>query len=113
MTLPRKLDYMHDEANETSAAVCWMRSAFERGLLLGHSDGASIAAIYAGSHQDHRVSGLILMAPHFIVEDVSVDSRSPRRVMPIDNGDLRAQLLEDSMPGCRQCVPWLERRLAR
>ena len=28
---------------------------FRRGLLLGHSDGASIAAIYAGGHQDHRV----------------------------------------------------------
>ncbi len=44
---------------------------FQRGLLLGHSDGRSIATIYAGSHQDHRISGLILMAPHFIVEDVS------------------------------------------
>lgn len=37
-------------------------------------DGASIAAIYAGSHQDHRVQGIALMAPHFIVEDVSVKS---------------------------------------
>ena len=47
---------------------------FRRGLLLGHSDGASIAAIYAGSHQDHRVEGLALIAPHFIVEDISVAS---------------------------------------
>jgi pimeloyl-ACP methyl ester carboxylesterase len=47
---------------------------FRRGILLGHSDGASIAAIYAGSHQDHRVQGLALIAPHFIVEDVSVAS---------------------------------------
>ncbi len=45
-----------------------------RGLLLGHSDGASIAAIYAGSHQDHRIQGLALIAPHFIVEDISVAS---------------------------------------
>ena len=44
------------------------------GMLLGHSDGASIAAIYAGSHQDHRVQGLALIAPHFIVEDISVAS---------------------------------------
>ena len=37
---------------------CSTPSAFKRGLLIGHSDGASIAAIYAGSHQDHRVGGL-------------------------------------------------------
>jgi pimeloyl-ACP methyl ester carboxylesterase len=36
---------------------------FARGVLLGHSDGASIAAIYAGSVQDHRVRGLALLAP--------------------------------------------------
>ena len=47
---------------------------FRRGILLGHSDGASIAAIYAGAHQDHRVRGIALIAPHFIVEDVSVTS---------------------------------------
>ena len=46
---------------------------FRRGLLVGHSDGASIAAIYAGSVQDHRMRALALMAPHFIVEDMSVD----------------------------------------
>ena len=47
---------------------------FRRGLLLGHSDGASIAAIYAGGMQDHRVRAVALIAPHFIVEDVSVAS---------------------------------------
>ncbi len=47
---------------------------FRRGLLLGHSDGASIAAIYAGGVQDHRVRAIALIAPHFIVEDVSVQS---------------------------------------
>jgi pimeloyl-ACP methyl ester carboxylesterase len=47
---------------------------FQRGLLIGHSDGASIAAIYAGGHQDHRLDGIVLIAPHVIVEDVSVSS---------------------------------------
>src|SRR6202166_463970 len=47
---------------------------FQRGLLCGHSDGASIAAIYAGAHQDHRVQGVAMIAPHFIVEDISVSS---------------------------------------
>jgi pimeloyl-ACP methyl ester carboxylesterase len=47
---------------------------FRRGLLVGHSDGASIAAIYAGGVQDHRVRAIALMAPHFIVEDISETS---------------------------------------
>ena len=90
VTLPRKLDYMHDEANKTLPRLL-DAIGFERGVLLGHSDGASIATIYAGSHQDHRVSGLILMAPHFIVEDVSVKSIAEAREA-YNNGDLRARL---------------------
>ncbi len=41
---------------------------FRRGILFGHSDGASIATIYAGGVQDHRVRGVVLMAPHFFTE---------------------------------------------
>jgi len=41
---------------------------FQRGILFGHSDGASIATIYAGGVQDHRVRGVVLMAPHFFTE---------------------------------------------
>jgi pimeloyl-ACP methyl ester carboxylesterase len=71
--LPRPVDYMHIEANDVLPKLLY-KIGFRRGILLGHSDGASIAAIYAGSHQDHRVEGLVLIAPHFIVEDVSVAS---------------------------------------
>ena len=71
--LPRPVDYMHNEARDVLPKLL-DQIAFRRGLLLGHSDGASIAAIYAGSHQDHRVQGLALIAPHFIVEDISVAS---------------------------------------
>jgi pimeloyl-ACP methyl ester carboxylesterase len=71
--LPRPLDYMHFEALDVLPKLL-DKIGFRRGLLLGHSDGASIAAIYAGSHQDHRVQGLVLIAPHFIVEDISVTS---------------------------------------
>ena len=71
--LPRPLDYMHVEALDVLPKLL-AKIGFRRGLLLGHSDGASIAAIYAGSHQDHRVEGLALIAPHFIVEDISVAS---------------------------------------
>src|SRR6202023_316353 len=71
--LPRPLDYMHIEALEVLPKLL-DGIGFRRCLLLGHSDGASIATIYAGAHQDHRVQGLALIAPHFIVEDVSVKS---------------------------------------
>ena len=55
--LPRPLTFMHDEANDVLPRLL-DAIGFRRGLLLGHSDGASIAAIYAGSVQDHRVRGL-------------------------------------------------------
>jgi pimeloyl-ACP methyl ester carboxylesterase len=71
--LPRPLDYMHREALEVLPKLL-DAIGFRRGLLLGHSDGASIAAIYAGAHQDHRVQGVAMIAPHFIVEDISVGS---------------------------------------
>src|SRR6202158_4521776 len=69
--LPRPLDYMHIEALEVLPKLL-DTIGFRRGLLVGHSDGASIAAIYAGGVQDHRIRGLALIAPHFIVEDISV-----------------------------------------
>ena len=71
--LPRPIDYMHVEALDVLPKLL-DTIGFRRGMLLGHSDGASIAAIYAGAHQDHRVQGLALIAPHFIVEDISVAS---------------------------------------
>jgi pimeloyl-ACP methyl ester carboxylesterase len=71
--LPRPLDYMHVEALDVLPKLL-DKIGLRRGLLLGHSDGASIATIYAGSHQDHRIQGLALIAPHFIVEDISVAS---------------------------------------
>jgi pimeloyl-ACP methyl ester carboxylesterase len=73
VALPRPLDYMHLEALDVLPKIL-DRIGFRRGLLLGHSDGASIAAIYAGGVQDHRVRGLAMIAPHFVVEDISVTS---------------------------------------
>src|SRR6185369_5704313 len=67
ITLPRPLDYMQREAAHVLPPLL-DAIGFRRGILLGHSDGASIAAQYAGTHQDHRVRGLVLMAPHFFVE---------------------------------------------
>jgi pimeloyl-ACP methyl ester carboxylesterase len=88
--LPRPLDYMHIEALEVLPKLL-DGVGYRRGLLLGHSDGASIAAIYAGAHQDHRVQGLALIAPHFIVEDVSVASIAEIKTA-FEIGDLKTKL---------------------
>ena len=73
VTLPRPLDYMQREALDVLPKLL-EAIGFQRGLLVGHSDGASIAAIYAGGREDHRLDGVVLIAPHVIVEDVSVSS---------------------------------------
>jgi pimeloyl-ACP methyl ester carboxylesterase len=90
VALPRPLTYMHDEARETLPALL-DTIGFQGGLLLGHSDGASIAAIYAGSHQDHRVGGLVLMAPHFFTEDMGIAAIEEAR-KAYESTDLRTKL---------------------
>ena len=88
--LPRPLNFMHTEAQQTLPKIL-DAIGFQHGLLVGHSDGASIAAIYGGSHQDHRVSGIVLIAPHFIVEDVTSASIAETR-KAYDTTELRARL---------------------
>lgn len=66
--LPRPLDYMTREALDVLPTVL-DKIDVVRGILLGHSDGATIAAIYGGSVSDFRIRGLILMAPHFFSEE--------------------------------------------
>ena len=64
---------------------------FRQGLLLGHSDGASMATAYAGNIQDPRVLGLVLMAPHFCVEpETLAEIRNARNAF--ETGDLRQRL---------------------
>ena len=88
--LPRPLSYMHDEARETLPKLL-DSIRFQRGLLIGHSDGASIAAIYAGTHQDHRIGGLVLIAPHFFTEDSGIASIAKAK-QAYETGDLRGKL---------------------
>ena len=90
VALPRPLTYMHDEARSVLPPLL-DAIGFQRGLLLGHSDGASIAAIYAGSVQDHRVRGLVLIAPHFVVEDVGLVAIRAAKAA-YESGDLKVRL---------------------
>jgi pimeloyl-ACP methyl ester carboxylesterase len=88
--LPRSTSFMDEEAREVLPRVL-AAIGFRRGFLLGHSDGASIATIYAGSVQDHRVRGLVLIAPHFFTEEMGLtEIRRARK--SFDSGALRERL---------------------
>lgn len=69
--LPRPLDFMTREAVDVLPEVL-DQIGLRRGILLGHSDGATIAAIYGGRVPDSRLCGLILMAPHFFTEPMGL-----------------------------------------
>jgi pimeloyl-ACP methyl ester carboxylesterase len=88
--LPRPLTFMQDEARDVLPRLL-ASIGFRRGLLLGHSDGASIAAIHAGSVQDHRVRGLVLIAPHFLTEEMGIAEIARARAAFAATG-LRAKL---------------------
>lgn len=68
---PQSVEYMHREALEVLPELL-ARLGIAQPLLLGHSDGASIALIHAGTHV--AVRGVVAMAPHVFVEDVSIKS---------------------------------------
>jgi len=68
----RSVDFMHHEAKVVLPELL-CQFEIERPILLGHSDGASMALIYAGTWPE-RVRALILEAPHVFVEDVSIQS---------------------------------------
>jgi pimeloyl-ACP methyl ester carboxylesterase len=74
---PRPVSFMHDEALKSLPELL-AKLNLETPILIGHSDGASIALIYAGVH--NRVRGLVLLAPHVFVEDLSVQSIAEAKV---------------------------------
>ena len=88
--LPRPLDYMTREAVDVLLDVLNALGA-DRVILLGHSDGATIAAEYAGRVEDFRVRGLILMAPHFFTEDMGLASIAEARTA-FETTDLKARM---------------------
>ena len=87
---PRPLDYMQQEATRFVRPVLDAAGIGDC-ILLGHSDGGSIAALYAGTQHDARVRGLALLAPHFFVEDLSIAGIELARERYL-TGDFRARL---------------------
>ncbi len=71
--LPRPLTFMHAEGLEVLPKVL-DEAGIEQAVLIGHSDGASIALINAGGLVDPRIRGLVLMAPHVFAEELTLSS---------------------------------------
>jgi pimeloyl-ACP methyl ester carboxylesterase len=86
---PRTPAYLHDEAL-VSLPELLDRLELHAPLLFGHSDGASIALIHAAS-SGRRIAGIVALAPHVKVEDISVESIRAARDKFL-YGNLRARL---------------------
>ena len=80
-------DYMHREALQVLPEL--LRTlGIERPIVLGHSDGGTIALLHAAHHP---VAACIVMAPHVMVENISVQSIEAAREA-YENGSLRSRL---------------------
>ena len=84
---PRTPRFMHDEALDALPRLL-AEHGIERPVLVGHSDGGSIALIHASRHP---VTGLVVLAPHVFVEDLSVASIAEARDT-FERTDLRARM---------------------
>jgi pimeloyl-ACP methyl ester carboxylesterase len=80
-------DYMHHEAWKVLPALL-QALEISQPVLLGHSDGASIALLHASRH---AVSACIAMAPHVLVEDIAVQAITEARAA-FESGGLRERL---------------------
>ncbi len=101
VTLPRPMTYMHHEAQVVLPEVLH-GAGIGQAVLVGHSDGGSIAAIAASSwhappvrHDPDRrrteLRGLVMIAAHFFVEDLNIASIRQIRT-DYEAGDLRPRL---------------------
>ena len=87
------LDFMHRQAEEVLPALFEaldIDTAADRPWLFGHSDGGSIALLHAARFPG-RVAGAIVLAPHILVEDLSVKSIEKARTAYLET-DLRQRL---------------------
>ncbi len=90
LPLPRDTHYMHGEASEVLPKVL-EAADITNPIFVGHSDGASIAIIHAGSAWLPQSAALVLMAPHVFTEDLSVLSiRAAKQAY--EHSDLRERL---------------------
>jgi pimeloyl-ACP methyl ester carboxylesterase len=84
------LDFMHVQAREVLPALLAALRITARPWLFGHSDGGSIALLYAAAFPD-ALEGAIVLAPHIMVEEISVASIAGAREAYLQT-DLRERL---------------------
>jgi pimeloyl-ACP methyl ester carboxylesterase len=85
--MPRTVRYMHEEAELLPEILT--TAGIDDPVLVGHSDGASIAIIHAGSGRKARA--LVLEAPHVFTEEMGLRSIANAREA-YERGDLRQRL---------------------
>ena len=84
----RTVRFMHDEA--LAALPDLLKNLeVENPVLIGHSDGASIALIHAGA--GHPVRGVVAMAPHVFIEPICLSSIR-KAAQTFESTDLPARL---------------------
>ena len=84
---PRTPTFFHDEALEVLRELL-SQLAIEEPILVGHSDGGSIALIYAANNP---ATGVVLMAPHVFVEEMTVEAIRGTR-SAFETTDLRSRM---------------------
>ena len=100
---PRPTRYMHDEALVTLPALLSVLGLNDV-VLFGHSDGASIAIVFAAEHPG-VVRGMVLEAPHLFVEDLSVSSIAAMR-QEYEQGTLRERMARRHADADRTFYGW-------
>jgi len=93
--------YMHDEARALPELLS--HYGVIDPVLIGHSDGASIALIHAGTRKNVRA--LVLMAPHVFVEDVAISSIAATR-NAYETTDLRERVARRHEDGDKTFYGW-------
>lgn len=83
------VDFLHRQATDILPALL-QALKIDRPWLFGHSDGGSIALLFA-AHFPDALAGAIVLAPHIFVEDISVDSIRAAREAYLHQG-LREKL---------------------
>jgi pimeloyl-ACP methyl ester carboxylesterase len=83
-------DFMHQQALDVLPALLQALAVEAPVWLFGHSDGGSIALLHAARFHA-QVAGVVVMAPHIVVEDLSVASIERTRLAYLQT-DLRSKL---------------------
>lgn len=109
--LPRPLNYLEREADDVLPAVL-AAAGLDRVILVGHSDGGTIALLYAAGLHRAQVVGVVTMAAHVFVEAVTIDGIVATK-RQYETGDLSEKLRRwhgDNLQGAFYgwCDTWLD-----